>query len=90
MITDEQWETVIVEKIMSLPDMRTDHDSDFIAEPNVEGVSTYFKFMSDHSVTDDHNGTVFSNFLKANGCVIEQTRPRSMSVLDADIERLFL
>ena len=90
MITDDQWNNIIAPKIMALPGMIRDQDSDFFCEPDEEGVDTYFKFMSDGGKTDDHNGTVFSDYLKANGCAITQNRPRSVIVLDADIARLFL
>jgi hypothetical protein len=90
MITDAQWEETIQPKVMALPGMCTDYMSDFMCEPQEEGVSTYIKFMSDHGLADTQNGTVFGDYLKANGCTIVQDRPRSMVVLDADIARLFL
>ena len=90
MITDEQWENEIPKKVFAIPGMRTDSDSDFMCDPVDEGVTTYFRFMSDCGATDDHNGKVFSDYLKANGCAVEQHRARSMIVFDADIARLFL
>jgi hypothetical protein len=90
MITEDQWQRDIPKKIMSLPGMKTDHDSVFVCEPIEEGASTYFKFMSDHGVTDDYNGKVFADYLRANNCVITTSRPRSMIVLNSDITRLFL
>jgi hypothetical protein len=89
MITDEQWEA-IVPKIMALPGMTKDHDSCFMCEPSIEGVSTYIKFMSNHGVTDDANGLVFSKYMLDNDCSIVQKRERSMIVLDVDLTRLFL
>lgn len=89
MITDEQWE-VIYDRIMSLPGMRTDAGSEFMSEPVTEDVSSYIKFMSDYGVSDNHNGIILSDYLKANGCQIEQHCARSMIVWDADLVRLFL
>jgi hypothetical protein len=60
-----------------------------MAESQTDG-TTYIKFMSDHGVTDDHNGVVFSAYLRTNGAVVKQDRLRSMVVRDADLVRLFL
>ena len=90
MITEDQWNNIIAPKIMSLPGMNKEHDSNFIAEPAEEGVTTYVKFMSDHGVTDDNNGMVLSTFMKEAGCVVDQARPRSMILHDVDLIRLFL
>ena len=88
MITDEQWDD-IAKKIFALPGMRTEADSDCIIEDDEADGETYIKFMSDHGVTDDHNGTTFAAYLTANGCVLEQSRARSMTVPTADLVRLF-
>lgn len=89
MITDKQFKK-IADRVMALPGMRVDHNSTFMAEPNEEGVDTYIKFMSDHGITDDHNGTVLKDYFIMNGCPIRTLRPRSMVVLDESLKRLFL
>ncbi len=86
-ITDEQWET-INKKIMALPGM-VSVDADFMSEDNDDG-TTYIKFMSDHGVHDDANGKVLSAHLLREGCEIESSRFRSMTVRNADLVRLFL
>jgi hypothetical protein len=88
MITDTQWKKIAM-KVMAIPGMKTDHNSDFIVEDVYPGYS-YIKFMSDHGVTDDHNGILLSCYLRLNSGVVEQTRPRSMVVRDEDMKRLFL
>ncbi len=86
-LTDEQVEA-LEPLVMALPGMTTDHESDFICEPHMPG-EMYFKFMSDHGVTDDQNGTVFGDYLRANACNVEQHRPRSMTVPVDDLIRIF-
>lgn len=87
MITDKQW-TKIAKKIMALPGMRKDAGSNFIAEGDDD--ETYIKFMSEHGVTDDDNGNTLAAYLIANGCIINQSRARSMTVPTAALAKLFL
>ncbi len=90
MITYKQMNS-IAEKIMSIPGMKREHDSDFMAEPaDEEAGTTYIKFMSDRGITDDHNGILLSAYLRLNNCVVDQVRLRAMIVSDADLVRLFL
>jgi hypothetical protein len=86
--SEEQWYK-LAKEIMAIPGMKTEADSNFVAEQATLG-KTYIKFMSDHGATDDHNGIILSAFLRLNGCEVEQARPRSMIVKDTDLYRLFL
>lgn len=88
MITDNEWDT-IAKRVMALPGMISANDSSFIAEDDRDDTS-YMKFMSDHGVTDDNNGNTFTAYMRAQGCTIESSRPRSMRVIDADLRKLFL
>ena len=91
-ITEEQWNTIIGPKIMSLPGMMTTHHSDFIADgDSIIGIAkTYIRFMSDYGTTDNNNGKVLYEYLKANNCDCYRHRPRAVVVNDEDIARLFL
>ena len=90
-LTDEELETM-AKKIMALPGVTMDHDSDFIAEPeeHESGPKTYIKFMSNHGVTDDANGAAFTDYMRDKGYRVLSDRPRSMVVEDADLRKEFL
>ena len=88
MITEDEWE-MIAAKVMALPGMITDHDSDFEAEDSADDMS-YIKFMSDKGITDDDNGNTLKAYMLAQGCKVYGNRARSMEVHDADLRKLFL
>ncbi len=89
-IDDAQWGEIGI-KIMSLPGITNSDASDFIVEPvDPLDFESHIKFMSAGGTTDDANGQVFGDYLRQNGCMVRQDRPRSMIVQNADLVRLFL
>ncbi len=74
---------------MSLPGMQLGAGSDFVTT-DFGTSGTFIRFISRNSLTDDHNGRVLAAYLQANNCAIGQHRPRSMTVQNADLIRLFL
>ena len=83
-----QWDKVIEPKIMNIHRMHTDFNSTFVCEWH--GDTTTMKFTSDDSNTDMYNANIFANYLKANRCAFKFHIPRSLTVNNSDIIKLFL
>ncbi len=89
-INDSQWGEIGI-KIMSLPDITNSDASDLLIEPaDFRDYESRIQFVSAGEVTDDTNGQAFGDYLRKNGCVVRQARPRTMVVQNADLVKLFL
>ena len=89
-LTKTQWATITT-KIMAIPDMQQEPAAGFIIDeaPARELHRTHFRFTSDRGEADNHNGNTFAQYMRDHGVLVEQRRPKMVTIANAMLVKTF-
>ena len=81
----------ILGKILDLPGMKVNADDEIMVEDGGarDDQRTHLIFLSNRGVNDDANGLLFAQFLRDKGLVVDQRKPKRVTVRNVDLVALF-
>ncbi len=81
----------LVAKVMAIPGMDLDFDAGFQIDesPARDLHRTHFRFTSDLGAVDNKNGDTFTKYMREQGVLVEQRRPKMVVIEDEALIKVF-